>query len=1245
MPSVRIQLLGGLQVSIDGKPARGLYEHVRAVLGYLCAEPERPIHRDTLAQLLWPDEPERVARRNFRQALSRLRLVLGDPEAEEPLLLLSPGVVQLNPRHGCFIDLEEFLAHGARLGRRSGAELAPAELPWLESALALYRGPFLDQFYLSDNPSFDQWLLTKREGYQQRALGYLRLLADHYQAVGDAQRTVALVQRQIEIEPWNEQAHRRLMQLHALAGQRAAALAQYNVCKTILWDELGVEPDAATTELRDRIAGGEELRPLQAPAVSAAAAERRHVTVLCCGMNAPDQDPEPMIELDAWLGVRCGELSHEFQAHRDSQRTGLHYLVFGFPAAHEDDAVRAVLAANRLLAAARAAQTDAQLQVGIQSGLVAVADADGGLLGPPLQAAALLRFSAPAGTVAVGAEAARLVQRDFAMRSLEGMPILSYTPLRSRSLRAVSLSGRRRSGFFGRADVLAKLRAAWQRARGGKGACVLLSAEPGMGKSRVVQVLRRHLAHEAPAIYQLRCQPRYQASSLQPVAELLHRLCGVRPEEPAEEKRRRLETLLRDGGFDPCAGVELLGGLLVGQDEAPAKADPGRQQRAVELAAELQLREAERRPTLWILEDLHWADPSTAAMARHMLSRLAGRPLLMVLTARPGTDPGRVDGPLTRIELPPLSPQEARRLARGVAGERELPPGLLDQIVARAEGVPLFVRELTEAALESDGEASLPSTLQDSLAARLDALGPAKRVAQLAAVIGREFDRALLFALDGRLEAECEADLLTLVAADVVQPAEEGGGERFSFRHALLQEAAHDSLLQRQRQEHHGRLADLLAAQRAAGAPIRPEWIAPHCAAAQRWVEAIELYLLAGQAAQRRAAHEEAISHYRAGLALVPRLAEGVERDRLELALQLGLGMPLMFLLGPVPEMEQAYARAIALSERMPASADLFAPLRGLYTFYLGRANFGPAFQLAEQLLRIARAQRRDDLSAEAFRSQGVVLLLRGEIDAAARHFQHVLLLEETCELPDVAAQLGLHPARVSRALLAVAAAVAGLSDQAVAHTEAAVALARQDGHSITLGIVLNLSLAALELTGRLQDLARQAEELHALAERQPMPVWSLWSRIMGERARALLANDLSALEALLPLFERHDQLGPEMGRPYCDKLWADTCLRLGRHDQGLARVELALARARERDAWLHVPALRLLRGELRWRLGQSPEEDLRAAVEQAGRTGAALYQRQALERLADWRAEQGEANEAARLRELALELKADLDS
>ena len=1233
MSRLSIYLFGGFQALLDNEPLAGVYDHVRALLTLLAAEPHRVHRRDALAELLWPNESEDVARRNLRQALSRLRGALGDRDREVPFLLVNRNSVQFNRRSPHYLDVAAFLECRPQEGSVEESQLTPADLPWLEEAAALYRGHFLDQFYLPDNLAFDQWITAKREEYKHEALTYLRALTRHHSVTGNLQKAIAAARRQIELEPWLESAHRQLMELLGRSEQRAAALAQYNTCEALLQEELGIDPEPETMALRDRIlegrTDGETRSGIRG---SADGSGRRQVTALYCGLEEPaGMDPEDLLDIVRGLKERCGELAHRYDAHLEPGHGGSQLLVFGYPRAHEDDARRAVQAGLEILAETRRLNQNHDLpltvRAGAHTGLLVAAGGNGesvDLLGAPISLAMQLRFLAGANSLLISADTHRLIESHYATRPhtvpqhAEIAPALPASQvLRAHSSRQRPEFPRTRklTPFVGREAELQQLLDAWRRSRDGEGQVVQLVGEPGMGKTRLLLAFKKQIAHQPHTVRQLRCQPHYQATALQPVIELLYQICDFRNSDSNETKRTKLSGTLAqydvdDTAFGLLAGLLNLGG---GEPADDSLAPFQRKQQTLDLIATLQRQAAEHQPVVWIAEDLQWVDPSTLELLKLMKDGLAGSRVLMLLTYRPAYQPPWSDIP--QIPLTQLDPQEIRRLASHVANSQSLPAELLEQLVDRTDGIPLFVEELTKTLLETpllqetdEGYAlvgdltqlALPATLHDSLMARLDRLGGAKRTAQLAAVIGRDFAYDVLAEISDLDESSLQATLQQLVEAELIDRRERGADAWFSFRHALIQETAYESLLRRDRQELHSRLAALLSARRAVGAELQPELLAQHFTAAGQHDEALDYWLLAGTQASQQSAHSEAVSHFRRGLEVLAKVPESASRNKRELSLQIGLGMPLMLSSGPVPEMEHAYARALELSQRIPNSTDVFPAIRGLYSYYAGRADYQTSERLAYQLLGIAKEQDNEQLLLEAHRALGTTFLLRGELNPAAQHLQHSLALYRPDRDYHLAFQYGMDPGLAALTLLSIFAWTRGYPDHARKQVLEAVAVARERDHPSSMGWALNIGLIVLQLCGDAEGVLELSRELNAMADRHHMPMWTLWSGIMRDKALAELGHNDEAIAVIQEDCARYDKVGASMGRPYAFALWAEICLEAGHHDDGLSVVTEALSWVNKHNARLHEAELHRLQGELLLAADGAGAEQAEAAFQRA---------------------------------------------
>lgn len=1221
MARLSLSLFGGFQASLDDAPLAGIYDHVRALLAYLATESDRPHRREFLAELLWPDEPEEVARRNLRQALSRLRAALGDRDAaESPFLLIDRTSIQFNRQSDHIFDVAAFIATAPPEKRGSKADLTVADLPWLEAACNLYRGHFLNQFYLPENSSFDQWVSARAEEHKQRALHYLCALTDYFGSTGDLQRGIAAARRQIELEPWREHAHRQLMHLLAKSGQRSAALAQYNVCRALLLDELGVEPEGDTESLRQSILRG-EVEPASAPAAAARSPSgRRQVTVLYCALAEPTGvDPEDFVDTVRAFKQRCREVAARFEAYVEDSHGGAQIIIFGFPQAHEDDAQRALHASQRILCDSRqlAAQDKIPLSVrgGIHTGLMVTSRGDAAdlpldLIGTPLGIAVQLRYQAEANSFLLSADTERLVRGHFVVKEhlRAGLPELApalpaYKLIRPLHARAQAERGRagRLTPFVGREVELADLMELWGRVRAGQGQLVAVEGDAGIGKSRLIHMLKRKLLQEAHTLRSLRCAPGYQPIALPPAADLLHQTCDFRANDPDGTRQAKLSSALEQLGLHSNQGLILLShllGLPAGQALPQLGISPQQiKQNTLNLVVQMQQIVAQQRPMLVVIEDLNWVDPSTLELIKLLGRAVDQSPIMVLLTVRPGFEiPWRPAQNVTRLKITALGPAQIRRLATAIARNKALPEVVLQQIVARTDGVPLFVEELTKTLLESgllreshsryelaspSPSVALPFTLHDSLMARLDRLESAKPLAQLAAVLGREFPYELLRDLSDLDEGELQRELARLLDADLLYQRHQDTKAIYGFRHALIHEAAYESLLRRHRQSLHRQVAQRLQAQKTEGAPIKPELLAHHYQEGGLIRDAVHHWHQAGVEATRHSAHKEAIAHLRRGHKLLDELPEDDQRDLQELALCTAIGVPLMLAYGPVPELEQAYARALELSQKVPDSSDLLPALRGLYTYYAGRADYHTAERLARQLLQLAEEQQREDFLLEGHRALGTSLLMRGELATAVHHLEFALRLYDPDRHHPLAYRYGMDPGIGALSVLSISDWIQGYPERARLRALDAVGLAVSRGHPSTIGWTLNIALTVMELRRDSQTVIELAEQLSALAEKHHTPLWMLWSSIMRNKALADLGRSDSPLEEIDDSFAQHERIGAAMGRPYALALWAQTCLRTGRIERGLEIVHDALAWVSQHSARLHEGELHRLEGEL----------------------------------------------------------------
>ena len=700
----------------------------------------------------------------------------------------------------------------------------------------------------------------------------------------------------------------------------------------------------ATLREPERLAGGEDVSPSALSADRRGEAERRQLTVLFCDLVGSTAlsvrlDPEEMQEvLRSYQNAVAGEVTR-FEGHVAKFMGDGVLAYFGWPRAHEDEAERAVRAGLAIAKAVSQLSTPAgeslSARVGIASGLVVVGDLVGegaareeAVVGETPNLAARLQEAATLGAVVIADGTRRLLGELFELRELGPTRLKGFAhPVSGFEILGERVTGSRfearRSGrplpMVGRDQELALVLERWRQAVAGEGQAVLLVGEAGIGKSRLVQATLDAIAGDGYLALRYQCSPVHTGTALWPVAQQLGFAAGLMPADAEAAKLDKLEALLREGLGGVSEAVPLMAALL-GMDAGaryPAQDLTPQQRRARMLAALVEhlLGLARRRPVLMVLEDAHWIDPTTLELLGQALDRIAGARVLLLLTSRPDHQPALGGHPhVTRLTLNRLGRGPTEAIVARLSGGRSLSPEVLAEIAARTDGVPLFIEELTKAVLEIGAAGpgtAVPASLHASLMARLDRVPGVKEVAQVAACIGRTFAYPLLAAVSLSPEAELRAALDRLGAAELVFTRGTPPEASYAFKHALVRDAAHESLLKAQRQQLHGRIAQALEERFPETVESEPELLAQHCAEAGLIEQAVEYRQRAGQQALARSATAEAVAQLDRGLELLVCLPDGPERRRRELGLQLGLGPALIAAKGfAAPETGRAYARA-----------------------------------------------------------------------------------------------------------------------------------------------------------------------------------------------------------------------------------------------------------------------------------------------------------------------------------------------
>ena len=641
--------------------------------------------------------------------------------------------------------------------------------------------------------------------------------------------------------------------------------------------------------------------PELAPAApsSAPAGERRQLTVLFCDLvgSTPlsqQLDAEEWRDLLAQYQQAAAGAVARFGGHVAKNLGDGLLIYFGWPTAREEDPERAVRAGLAILdtmaplnAALASTGTRLAVRIGMHTGPVVIADA-GEVFGATANIAARVQSAADPDTVLITAATQRLVTGMFVVEDrgaqvLKGVrePVALYRVVQSSGVRSrLAVAAGRLTPFVGREVELATLVERWELAADGEGQNVVVLGEAGVGKSRLAYELHEYLAAVPHTWLECGATPYTEGTPFHPVIALVAQGLTFAPEDTAAEKLEKLEVRL--GALASTENVALLADFLGLPSPTLLLMSPELQRRkTIDLLAQWNLAMSEVQPLVVFVEDLHWCDVSTLELLGHLIAQSPTARVLLLATARPDfTPPWPARSNLTTLQLSRLTKRQARDMIATLAGT-ELPAATLDALVARADGVPLYVEELTKAMAEpgaARGVEAIPASLADSLMGRLDRLGAAKEVAQRAAVLGREFGYPLLAAMVGMDDAPLRHGLGRLVDAEILFARGEPPAATYTFKHALIQETAYQSLLKRTRQQLHARVAEVLEERFPERVAAEPEVVARHYEQAALLAQAITHYQRAGERATQRSAHEEAIGHLRHALDLVATLPETRER-------------------------------------------------------------------------------------------------------------------------------------------------------------------------------------------------------------------------------------------------------------------------------------------------------------------------------------------------------------------------------
>ena len=860
------------------------------------------------------------------------------------------------------------------------------------------------------------------------------------------------------------------------------------------------------------------VSPIVAPTAVRGEAERRQLTVMFCdlvgstGLSARF-DPEDLRDIVGAYHRLVADTVARFAGFVAKYMGDGVLIYFGYPEAHEDDAERAIRAGLAVIDAVGRLDAPAPLSVrlGIASGLVVVGDLIGegaaqerGVVGETPNLAARLQGLAEPGSLVISEATRRLIGElfeveDFGPRQLAGFAAPQPAWRVRGEGRVASRFEALRSGatpMVGRDEELELLSRRWQQSKTGEGRVVLISGEPGIGKSRLSAALSETIAGDPHTRLRYFCSPHHQDSAFYPFISQLERAAGFGRDDKPDERLAKLDALLSLGAGD-ADDLTLIAELL-SLPNAAAELNLSPQKKRERLFEAL-LRQlaviAAQRPVLLLFEDAHWIDPTSRELLDLTLDRVRRLPILLVVTFRPELQHGWGGQPhVTLLALSRLGERDVAALVKGVAGNAPLGSEVVEEIVERTDGVPLFVEELTKAVLERSDQdnrvaavlsaspspaLAVPSTLHASLIARLDRIGAAaKEVAQIGAVLGREFSYELIEPVAERDEAELRASFIRLTEAGLLFCRGILPHSSYLFKHALVQDAAYGTLLRVRRQELHVRVAAAIEANFADLVERQPELLAHHLTGAGENQRAVAQWLKAGRHAVSRSAHQEAISHFGKGLTALSLLPETTERHQQEIMLRLAMGPSLLITRGfSSASAVEAYGRAIELCEQVGDKQNLFPALWGLWLSNVGSGRFGRALQMSGRMLALSEGEGDVGLRLQAHHSAWATHFYRGEFAQSRQHSDQGRLLYEQEKHHSLASAFGGHDAGAcARNFDSWSNWLLGYPERALVTGAQALALAESLAHPYTM-------MEAFTRAGFIRLLRREPREALSLID------------------------------------------------------------------------------------------------------------------------------------------------------------------
>jgi class 3 adenylate cyclase/predicted ATPase len=930
-------------------------------------------------------------------------------------------------------------------------------------------------------------------------------------------------------------------------------------------------------------------------------AEFRQITVMFCDLVGSTKlseklDPEDFQKLiDAYRGG-CRTAIRRYGGEVARYFGDGVMAFFGWPRAHEDDAVRAIHAALEIVSGVTKISGPVTLtcRVGVCSGPVVVGEiGDSGTwsmdaVGETPNIAARLQTLAAANTVLISESTRHLISeafdfQDLGLQELKGVtePLHVYRVLSAKNTasRFEAAHAGSLTPLIGRSTELSLLLDRWQKVKEGDGQVIFLSGIPGVGKSRLLHELKSHVQQEPHVLLHHQCSPYHSQSAFFPVIEQIEQAAQLTARETDADKIAKLKAYLPRSTDSSIESVLLIAKLLSipaeNHLELSGLTPQQIKNRTISTLVDMLLAFSVQGPTLCIFEDAHWLDPSTLELLELVISRINHARVLLIVSCRPEFRPAWITHANTTMHsLTRLSQTEVKAMIRDLLRGGSMPQQLLDQIIEKADGVPLFIEELTNSMLSAPLRTRgtfertvqpallrVPETLSDALMERLDRVAPSRRLAQIAAVIGREFSCDLLSAASQIDEDDMQSALSLLEQADIIYRVGISPFVRFAFKHVLLRDAIYDSLLRSKRQQIHADIAAILEHNFPELAENQPEVLAYHYQEAGNHQLAIRCWFGSGQRALAHSANVEAIANFRKALQLLNALPETPERTKQEIDIQLALGIPLIAVQGYASaEAREAFSRARTLCLRLGNMSEYFQALFGLWGHsWMGGKN-DDALRMADEFLSRSQALSDPVLLMVAHRVMGSTLLTIGDFQSSANHFDETIRLSISKGKQPLYNLYVVEPQAASLLLLSWDLWFLGYPDQSLSRVSEALALAQDLGHPYTVAFAHYMTSVVHLLRGDAARAFESAEKSFEVSREQRFSLYVILSRISRGRAVGDLGRLGEARAEIALGIDEARRSGVGFMLPMMDSWLADMHAKAGENECALSIVEGALA-------------------------------------------------------------------------------------